>query len=518
MLSRTLASRYLVPNRSLETLRTRVAETLHPSSAQGTTLLRAMEENRFWPAGNTLLAGVEPIRPNCAILPQVSEATYSETLMRAARLWKARVGIGFDLDGCEDPVGALQGLSVANSFIDLGHRPQRGNMATISILHPRVDEFISAKVNRSFPYACAMEDIEGHRSSKSFRTFDSLVHYSGHLRGTSRGPGRTQAPFKEEDVFRSQKTSTLYNFNTSVVVRERDITEKPEQVERVLRMVAEAAWSGGDPGVIFMDRITSALPYRYESVSAELGEIGTLVPCGEQAMHPNEVCTLGSINLASPSFWDRDEFVVQLFRETVDTAVRALDAAHSQMDLLGDRDLERTAERTRRLGLGMMGWADALHGAPRRKERSRELVSIIGKAFKESALSASRDIAEKQNRWCNFAGAEERAHLTLTCAAPTGGISLLAGNRGFSLDPLPEELDGTSPEEQLDDIERWQPHFDNAISKTVSLKKQATVEDMHRTILHALGRSTKTITLYRSGSRPGQPLSTSPEGIRCVGC
>ena len=478
MLSRIISKRYLVPDRSLETLANRVSSKLYPPGEQRDLLSGAMRRKLFFPAGNTLLAGIEPIRPNCVILPSVSERNLPNLIQRAEKLWNARIGIGFSFNECEKPLHILEALSEANSNIDLHHRPQRGNMATLSAMHNSIEEFVFSKTNR--------------------RSKDKLERKNGYL----------------------------YNFNTSVVIRDQDIAEHPEHIRMVLEMISEAAWQGGDPGVVFLDRITSQLPYNYANAALELGNIETLVPCGEQAMHPNEVCTLGSINIASEEFWRKEKlgwvWNQELYRDTIKTAVRSLDAAHEAMDLLGDKELERTASLTRRIGLGLMGWSDAISRYCIGYSDQRELIYKIGTDLKTYSRSESIKIG-KEKSVCKFTHPYEkstidapRAHLTLTCAAPTGGISLLANNKGFSLDPLPEDLDRISSDQQLHLLKSWQPYFDNTISKTISVREDTRVDKVREIFLKALNSDVKTLTVYRSGSRALQPLQTSP--IRCEGC
>lgn len=468
MLSRIVSDRYLVPDRRFETLANRVASAIYPDKpTKRDVLRRELLHKKFFPAGNTLLAGIEPIRPNCTILPAVDEANIEHTIDRARNLWESRIGMGFSLNSLKDPVSALKELSNINNMIKFDHRPQRGNMATISALHPSVEEFIFAKSGRS-----------------------------------------------EE----------LYNFNTSVVIRTNDIREHPEEIDRVLSMIANAAWDGGDPGVIFMDRIVNALPYNHDTVSSFLGPIETLVPCGEQAMHPNETCTLGSINLASKDFWVHKgrnwEFNQQEFADTVLVAVNTLDTVQKKMDFAGDEELAETSRITRRIGLGLMGWSDAVARYRIPKEDEAVLIRTIGSILQHHAYLASHDIAMNEGEYV-LTGTENRmrAHLTITCVPPTGGISLLAGNKGFALDPLPRELDDMDVQDQLASLKQWQPYFDNTISKTVSMREDATHTDVYNVFKEALNSNIKTLTVYRSGSRQLQPLGTSKKSlITCSGC
>jgi len=317
-------------------------------------------------------------------------------------------------------------------------------------------------------------------------------------------------------VYRPKK---LYNFNISIVVRDRDFLQDRDRVYEVLEMASHAAWEGGDPGVIFLDRILEELPYNQEAVSEHLGEIGTLVPCGEQAMHPNEVCTLGAINLAAESLWKNDRLNPEVFRNTVDVGIRALDSAQKKMDLLGDGELERVAKLSRRLGLGLMGWSDALAVSPKREENKDALIGQIGTIFKQSAHSTSSAILKEETT--GGLGREYgRAHLTLTCVPPTGGITLVAGNKGFALDLLPEDAEKQTYREQLGELSKWQSYFDNTISKTVAVPNSGTPHEVFGIFLTALEMGLKTITVYRSGSKVGQPLETSSElrGPVCVDC
>ncbi|HKK50490.1 MAG TPA: hypothetical protein VKA74_02840, partial [Myxococcota bacterium] len=283
------------------------------------------------------------------------------------------------------------------------------------------------------------------------------------------------------------------------------------RADGVLRVVAEAAWDGGDPGVVFLDRITGCLPYDYPSVSRALGEIDTLVPCGEQSMHPNETCGLGAVNLAADAFWRQERgawrFNERSFSETVELAVRALDRAQSLTDFAGDAALQKASRATRRIGLGLMGWHDAVQSRALGAEEQAALLRTVGLLFRAASHQASAALGREVGS-CQLATDCPRAHLTVTCVPPTGGITLLAGNRSFALDPLPQELDRMSVGRQLASARDWQPYFDYTISKTINVPFDATPQDVHNVFLAALETGLKTLTVYRSGSRSHQPLQT----------
>nr|MBA3755847.1 hypothetical protein [Nitrosomonas sp.] len=158
---------------------------------------------QFIPAGNTLLAGVDPVRPNCCILPSVTEANFDEMAARAAVLWADRIGIGFDLSDAEDPISILKCLSTINANIKLDHRPQRGNMAVLKSSHPKILEFINVK-------------------SAEFSTGSSVTN--------------------------------IYNFNLSVGINNSD-QEMSKADQAIMTAIAQSAWVSGDPGIVFLDRV-----------------------------------------------------------------------------------------------------------------------------------------------------------------------------------------------------------------------------------------------------------------------
>ena len=249
---------------------------------------------RFIPAGNTLLVGIDPIRPNCAILPSINENNFKELSDRAKVLWNDRIGIGFDLSESSNPIKILEDLSMLNANIKLGHRPQRGNMAVLNSSHPMIKEFIEIKSNNK----------------------------------------------------------NLYNFNISVGINEsKDINLYPN--DDLLDLMSQNAWKNGDPGLVFLDRIQL-------KESEHLGKIKTLVPCGEQGMYDNEVCTLGSMNLNSSDFWINNNLNEKMFIDSIRLAVRFLDNVVDKMQI-NDQLLVQQLYNTRRIGLGVMGYADILN-------------------------------------------------------------------------------------------------------------------------------------------------------------
>lgn len=414
----------------------RVAGQLASSGPEAETWTRYMEQQRFWPAGNTLLAGSgEPIRPNCCVLPAVSESNLEETVERARNLWAARIGIGFDLSMAYDPVAVLRRLSAENARIPLGHRPQRGNMAVLAASHPRARAFCTAKANTA--------DADG-----------------------------------------------IYNFNISLSV---DSEREWRQAQPVVRAAAGAAWQSGDPGLVFLDRIRNGAPYDYAAMAREYGPLTTVVPCGEQGMHAGESCTLAAVNLHADAHWDEaGRLQRDALSRTVGEAVRLLNATLDQLDFAGDTQLQQVASRLRRVGLGVMGWADVL------RER-------LGVAYDSAeARTAAAEIGQIYSRASHIASDR---NITVTCMQPTGGITLLTGNRGFGIEPDYRDAVRLEPRAHLEAVAAWQPYVDNAISKTVNLAPDATPQDVLDTFHAARALGLKLVCVYRSGSRDAQPMN-----------
>ncbi len=439
-LSGALQKRYFA--KTYEELATRVTTHVGKNNNMYRDLLLTQ---MFIPAGNTLLAGVEPIRPNCCILPTVSDQNLSEIAERSAVLWKSRIGIGFDLNDLIDPVAGLRMLSGINQSIRLGHRPQRGNMAVLNINHPSIVDFINAK---------------------------------------------------------NKDDGSLYNFNISVSMKSTDVARKPD----VIDLLAHSAWKSGDPGILFLDRIT------YDGDFSHLGQCTTMVPCGEQSMFPNEVCTLGSMNLACPLFWSDDyvTFKKETFEQAVRMAVAFLDDVVDLMDI-PDPLLKQMSLFTRRIGLGVMGFADVLRVkkiAYGDNVACMQLIELLGSSFKKSAHEAS-----KARGSCPALASLERRNLTITCIAPTGGITPLTRNLGYGIEPIFEEAHLLDIKDHFAVQSKWQEYVCNSISKTINLRESATVQDVKNAWQLAVEcGNVKSVTVYRDKSKKGQPMPVGGGG------
>jgi ribonucleoside-diphosphate reductase alpha chain len=222
------------------------------------------------------------------------------------------------------------------------------------------------------------------------------------------------------EAVKAGTTYDLVNPRTGIATGQLD-------ARRVLDAIANAAWAVGDPGMVFIDRINALQP------TPALGVIEATNPCGEQPLLPFESCTLGSIDVGKlvrggALDWDR-------LRDVIHDAVHFLD------DVIDANryplpEIERATKATRKIGLGIMGWADALvaleipYDAPPALELAAELAAFL----EVESLAASAALAERRgafpawprSRWYD-AGHRPLRNATTTTIAPTGTISIIAG-------------------------------------------------------------------------------------------
>lgn len=430
---------------------------------------KVLRKKQFCPAGNTLMAGVKPIQPNCSILGTINDENQEIIIERAKQLWKHAIGVGFSFE-TRDPVETLKRLSYENQQIDLKHRPQRGNMGVISVDHPRLKEFIEYKY----------------------------------------------------DQLRLGKKNAIYNFNISVAVTNefmeevfRDSQRKWKSTDKTakewLEQIAYYAHQSGDPGIVFIDRVQDD-----ESITKELGRIKTAVPCGEQFLHDNETCNLGAINLNSKKFTimknGKREMNWRKLKSVTRTAVRFLD---NVVDLLQipDKEMKELSLQLRRIGLGVTGWAELLkkmnYGYA--SQEALQLADSISKVITEEALSMSRQLAKEKGpcKYCT-----DRRNISVTCIQPTGGITLLLGNKGFAIEPFFEEARYLHFKDHIKMQAAWQKNIQQAISKTINMPEYSTVNDIKEAFIEAYKMNCKGVTVYRENSRTNEPMQTQ----RCKSC
>lgn len=284
--------------------------------------------------------------------------------------------------------------------------------------------------------------------------------------GTRRGANMGILPYWHPDIFEfisaKAEEGKLENFNISVACDAKFMAavENGEQVELInprsrevvrrvsardlFQKICENAWKTGDPGVIFLDRINNSR----SNPTPALGQIEATNPCGEQPLLPFEPCNLGSINLAK---FVRDQQVdYEALGETVDTCVHFLDNV-IDVNNYPLPEIEVMAKGNRRIGLGVMGWAEMLaklgvaYGSQPALDLAEEVMGFINRRALEASERLARErgvfpyfknsIYDKEGEF--FRGEEARPrHCARTTIAPTGTIAIAAGLQGGGIEPF----------------------------------------------------------------------------------
>ena len=284
---------------------------------------------------------------------------------------------------------------------------------------------------------------------KIFNTATEQVKQGGTRRGANMGILRVDHPDILEFIRAKEREGDLNNFNLSVALTERfmQAVEKDEEyalvaphtkevietlrARDVFELLVRKAWESGDPGIIFIDRINRDNP------NPDQGEIESTNPCGEQPLLPYEACNLGSINLARfvrekdgnlEVDWDR-------LREIVHLSVRFLDNVIDASEYPLER-ITQTVRRNRKIGLGVMGWADLLYqlGLPYDSRRAIALAEKLMDFLQKESKSASAELAKERGPFPSYETSVYKdqnlgpyRNATTTTIAPTGTLSIIAG-------------------------------------------------------------------------------------------
>jgi ribonucleoside-diphosphate reductase alpha chain len=281
------------------------------------------------------------------------------------------------------------------------------------------------------------------------RVFDAAteaIKQGGTRRGANMGIIEVRHPDIEQFISLKSDMRTLVNFNISVAVSE-DFMQAVENDEEydlvnprsgevtgrrrarhIFDLIVANAWRNGDPGIVFMDRINRDNP------TPQLGQIEATNPCGEQPLLPYESCNLGSLNLGCfvTVEGDKPRFDWERLARVIPDCVRFLDDV-IDMNRYPIEEIAKATKLTRKIGLGVMGWHDALMqlGVPYDSDEALALAEEIARFIQEKANEVSLALARERGVFPAFEGSRydpdsPYRNATRTTVAPTGTISIIA--------------------------------------------------------------------------------------------
>ena len=282
---------------------------------------------------------------------------------------------------------------------------------------------------------------------KVFNAATEAVKQGGTRRGANMGLLRIDHPDIIDFINCKTDNKEITNFNISVGVTEKflqaveadtdyDLIDPKTKMavghlsaRKVFDMIVDHAWRNGEPGIIFLDRLN-----RDNSIPTA-GEIESTNPCGEQPLLPYESCNLGSINLVKMlrKTLTGYEFDYPLLEDTVKKAVHFLDnvieANNYPLDIISE-----TTRASRKIGLGVMGWADALLylGIPYNSQEAVDLAEKVMSFINSCGHMASIELAKKRDPFplfpeSTYKDGKPMRNATVTTIAPTGTLSIIAG-------------------------------------------------------------------------------------------
>lgn len=416
-----LERRYLIKNgegvviETVEELFRRVAGAIAVSDrrydenadceALADSFYRMMTNLEFLPNSPTLMNAGRPLGQlsACFVLPveDTMEGIF-ETIKQAALIHKSGGGTGFSfsrLRPCgsavnstggvaSGPISFMKVFNMATEAVKQGGTRRGANMGILRVDHPDIMEFIHCKTN-----------------NKEITNFNISV-------------GLTEKFMNAVEAGKDYELVDPHGGRVTGTLNAREVFE----------CIVDAAWHNGEPGIIFLDRLNR------DNVVPKAGEIESTNPCGEQPLLPYESCNLGSINLTKML---REENGVYSFdwdklKATAKKAVHFLDNV-IDANKYPLKEIDFMTKQTRKVGLGVMGWADALLRLkiPYNSEQAVRLAETVMRAVTEAGREESRELAKVRGTFPLFQESTldqelPQRNATVTTIAPTGTLSLLA--------------------------------------------------------------------------------------------
>lgn len=508
------------------------------------TFYDMMTNLEFLPNSPTLMNAGRPLGQlsACFVLPvEDSMGEIFEAIKQAALIHKSGGGTGFSFSRLRQkgstvnstggvasgPISFMKVFNMATEAVKQGGTRRGANMGILRVDHPDILEFIDCKSNNS-----------------EINNFNISV-------------GLTE---KFMNAVESGGDYELVDPHTRKVVqklRARDVFER----------IVDAAWRNGEPGIIFLDRLNR------DNIVPSQGEIESTNPCGEQPLLPYESCNLGSINLTK-MLKEEDgvySFDWKKLERTAKDAVHFLDNV-IDANKYPLENIDRVTKQTRKIGLGVMGWADSLlrMGIPYNSQEAVALGEKVMKFITACGREESAALAVQRGAFPLFEESilpqdTPQRNGTISTIAPTGTLSIIAGcssgvepvfgyvfirnimdgtemvevnpilreeleKRGLyseglmrriakegtiaHIEELPEDLrrvfvsaHDISPEDHIRMQAAFQRGTDNAVSKTVNFRHDATREEVAEVYSLAFHLGCKGVTIYRDGSRSEQVLN-----------